>query len=135
MFGLRQKTFEQVKLELPFNEIRKRARILVINDDKEAFPYNLMQKEGYNVQYWQKVENLHDLENGEFDIIVLDIFGVATAEMSTNNGLGILEHLKKHNPAQLVSVHPRLHIGRAGRTPCAPVKYALGFEHVVDFFV
>ncbi len=102
MFSFHQKTFDQVKLELPFNEIRKRARILVIDDDEEAFPYGLLQKEGYNVQYWSKIETLRDLENGEFDIIVLDIFGVAPAEMSTNDGLGVLEHLKKHNPAQLV---------------------------------
>ena len=98
MFGFRKKTFEQVNLSLPFNEIRKRARILVIDDDEEAFPYKLLEKEGYNVQYWPKVEVLRDLENGEYDIIILDIFGVASAEMSTNDGLGILEHLKKHNP-------------------------------------
>ncbi len=102
MFSFRQKTFDQVKLELPFIEIRKRARILVIDDDEDAFPYGLLQKEGYNVQYWPKIEALRDLENGEFDIIVLDIYGVASSEMSTNDGLGILEHLKKHNPAQLV---------------------------------
>ena len=67
MFSFRQKTFDQVKLELPFYEIRKRARILVIDDDKDAFPYELFQKEGYNVQYWPKIETLRDLEKCEID--------------------------------------------------------------------
>jgi len=95
-------TLNDIRLDMSFDEIRKRARVLVIDDDADAFPCELLQNEGYNVRYWSKVENLHDLENGEFDLIVLDIFGVAPARVSENDGLGILEHLKKHNPAQLV---------------------------------
>jgi len=86
----------------PFDEIRKRARILVIDDDEKAFPYKLLQKEGYNIQYWPRVDELRDLESGAFDVIVLDIYGVASKDISTNDGIGVLEHIKKSNPAQLV---------------------------------
>jgi DNA-binding response OmpR family regulator len=82
--------------------VRKRARILVIDDDEEAFPYKLLQKEGYNVHYWPRIENLRLLESGEYDLIILDIFGVAAKDVSATDGIGVLEHIKKSNPGQLV---------------------------------
>lgn len=102
MFWRRGKTLKDIGIQIPFEEIRKRARILVVDDDEQAFPYKLLQNEGYNVAYWSSIERLRDLETGEYDLIVLDIYGVATKEVSTNDGLGVLEHIKKMNPAQLV---------------------------------
>ena len=101
MFGFKQFTKKDLEIKLSLDEIRKRARILVIDDDEKAFPYKLLQKEGYNIHYWKQVEKLKDLESGEYDLIILDIAGVAKA-ISTTDGLGVLEHLKKHNPAQLI---------------------------------
>jgi DNA-binding response OmpR family regulator len=98
----RRLTLNEMQIDLPFDEIRKRARILVIDDDDDAFPCELLKAEGYNVQYWEKVKNLRELETGEFDVIVLDIFDVAPPQMSADDGLGVLEHIKKRNPAQLV---------------------------------
>jgi DNA-binding response OmpR family regulator len=98
----RKQTLKDLNIQLSFDEIRKRARILVIDDDEQAFPYKLLQKEGYNVEYWPKIDRLRDLESGEYDIIVLDIYGIASKEVSSNEGLGVLEHIKKVNPAQLV---------------------------------
>lgn len=85
-----------------FEEAKKRASILVIDDDPNAFPVELMMAEGYKIQYWNEVKNLRDLENGLFDIIVLDIHGICPVGLSSNDGLGILEHLKKRNPSQIV---------------------------------
>lgn len=102
MIWRRKETLKDIGIQVPFGEIRKRARILVVDDDEQAFPYKLLQKEGYNVEYWPSIEKLRDLESGEYDLIVLDIYGVATKEVSTNDGLGVLQHIKKMNPAQLV---------------------------------
>jgi DNA-binding response OmpR family regulator len=102
MFGWRKKTIADVSVKLPLSELRKRARILVVDDDLTAFPHKLLQKEGYNVTYWKSVENVRELENGEYDIIVLDIHGIARAEVSGTGGLGILSHIKKYNPAQII---------------------------------
>jgi CheY-like chemotaxis protein len=102
MFGFGQRRINELQLNLPADEARKRARILVIDDDKEAFPVQLLQKEGYNIHYWPKVENIRPLEEGEFDIIFLDIGGISPPELSKTDGLGILEHLKRHNPGQIV---------------------------------
>lgn len=86
---------------LSFSEARKRARILVLDDDPDSFPIELLKTEGYNIHYWEKVRNLKDLEQGDFDLIVLDIHGIATG-LAKRDGLDILEHIKKYNPAQIV---------------------------------
>ena len=102
MFGLGPKTITELNLNLPAPEARKRARILVIDDDKNAFPITLLEKEGYNVHYWAKVESIRKLEEAEYDIIILDIKDICTPEVSLRDGFGVLEHLKKYNPAQIV---------------------------------
>lgn len=90
------------RIRLPSVDVlRKRTRILVIDDDENSFPFEIMRNEGYAIDYWPKVQNLSRLEGGEYDIIVLDIGGVAK-EYTHEDGLGILEHLKDANPAQIV---------------------------------
>jgi CheY-like chemotaxis protein len=101
MFGIKRSSVKDLELKLPFDEIRRRARILVIDDNEKAFPVELLRKEGYNVEYWQTIAKLKDLAPGEYDVIVLDIVGVAQS-LSEEDGLGVLEYLKKTNPAQLV---------------------------------
>ncbi|MBM4032129.1 MAG: response regulator [Planctomycetes bacterium] len=86
---------------LPVAELRKRTRVLVIDDDENSFPIALLKREGYAIDYWPKVEDLARLERGEYDIIVLDIRGVAE-HWSVDDGLGVLEAIKEANPAQVV---------------------------------
>lgn len=85
----------------PVAELRNRTRILVIDDDPHSFPFELLRKEGYAIDHWPRVENLGTLERGQYDIIFLDIQGVAQ-EYSKEDGLGVLEHLKDANPSQIV---------------------------------
>jgi len=96
----RKRKLLELNIKLPLNEKRKRAKILVI-DDEETFPVELLTNEGYNIRHWKKIESLRSLEDGEFDIIFLDIFDVAK-DISNDDGLGILEHLKKYNPSQII---------------------------------
>ena len=81
-------------------EIVKRARILVIDD--QEFPHIvLFKKDGYTIQQWKDVEDLGSLENGDFDLILLDLRGVGRKH-STDEGLGILKHIRDRSPAQIV---------------------------------
>lgn len=90
------------EIPLPGSDVlKKRTRILVVDDDENSFPFEIMRKEGYAIDHWPKVENLTKMEQGDYDIIILDIGGVAR-EYSPTDGLGILEHLKEVNPAQIV---------------------------------
>lgn len=85
---------------LPWEEIKKRARILVI-DDGEFYYKQLFEKDGYTIEKWDDVDDLPKLEAGHFDIILLDIQGVGRRQ-STEEGLGILKHIHRTCPAQIV---------------------------------
>jgi len=86
--------------DLSDDEIRKRSRILVI-DDQDFTYLPLFKKDNYAVDKWDDVLDLQKLESGYYDVILLDIQGVGKSH-SPEQGLGVLKHLKKVNPAQLV---------------------------------
>ncbi|CAM4400186.1 DNA-binding transcriptional response regulator [Flavobacterium terrigena] len=88
------------KISDEFDELKKRTRIIVI-DDENSFPTKLFKDEGYTIDKWDIVKDYSKLENGFFDIIVLDIKGVAL-HISEDDGLGVLISLKKNNPAQII---------------------------------
>lgn len=98
MFWLfkKQKTYTQPSLE----EIKKRAKILVIDDSEFAYA-PLFKRDGYTIEKWDDVENLEQLENNYFDLILLDIQGVGQNE-SEEEGFGILKHIREKSPAQIV---------------------------------
>ena len=82
-------------------ELRKKSRLLVIDD--HAFPAErLFTRDGYHIQRWAKVENLSQLTDDHFDLILLDLHGVGLTESPERQGLGILQHVKSTNPTQLV---------------------------------
>lgn len=77
-----------------------RARILVIDD--LDFPYEqLFKDDGYNITKWNDVTRLNEIEQGQFDIILLDLHGIGT-EVSADQGLGVLRHVKETRPSQVV---------------------------------
>lgn len=86
---------------MDIGQLRKRAKIVVIDDDKNAFPTKALQSEGFTIEYWPKVQSLTRLEQGDFDIIVLDIKGIA-GKITELDGFGILQRIKKVNPSQIV---------------------------------
>ena len=97
----RSKPLATLAKPLDIAQLRKRAKILVIDDDPNAFPVQVLKDEGYTIDHWTEVTSLERLERGDFDVIVLDIAGVAT-KFTKMDGLGILEHLKQANPTQIV---------------------------------
>lgn len=83
---------------------RKNARILNIDD--QEWPYQpIFERDGYHVERWAEVRNLSQLTDGHYNLILLDIQGVGLAESQKLQGLGILEHIKKTNPAQSVILY------------------------------
>lgn len=85
---------------LDLETIKQRGRLLVIDD--LDFPYKvLFEKDGYLIDKWDDVKDLHKLETGYYDLILLDLQGVAK-ELSPQEGRGLLKHIKKINPSQIV---------------------------------
>lgn len=90
---------------IPFSELKKRCKILVIDDEEASFPTAALKNDGYTIDWWPRVDadGLARLEAGQFDLIILDIQDIAEPGLSdTGDGLGILRRLKETSPAQLV---------------------------------
>jgi CheY-like chemotaxis protein len=85
---------------MPFDEIKKRARLLIIDDENFAYR-DLFTRDGYVIDKWDDVEDLSKLETNFYDIILLDVQGVGR-ELSADHGLGILQHIRKTAPSQVV---------------------------------
>jgi len=96
MFFSKKKQWPNLAIE----EIRKRARILVI-DDSDFFYLQLFKNDGYTIEKWNDVDDLQKLESGYFDIILLDIQGIGKKQ-SKDQGFGILKHIHQACPAQIV---------------------------------
>jgi len=89
---------------LSIEQVRKHARILVIDD--HAFPAErTFTRDGYHFERWAAIKNLSQLTDGHYQLILLDVQGVGLAESPLKQGLGILEHIKKTNPAQAVILY------------------------------
>src|SRR4051812_6112328 len=54
---------ESIKSNMDFDELKKRTRIVVI-DDEDSFPVNLFLSEGYTIDKWDMVKDYGKLENG-----------------------------------------------------------------------
>lgn len=105
MFGFGKKyTFDDIQKN-DINDLKKRIKIVVIDDNKDSFPVDTMQDFGFTIEYWSIINSkkFKRLENNEFDIIVLDIEGVVdTVELGEKDGLDILKILKNKNKKQII---------------------------------
>lgn len=87
---------------LPATEMVKRTRIVVIDDERATFPFEVLQQQGYSIDHWPDVNDLGKLEQGFYDIIILDIGGIGRDLDESGEGIAVLRHLKKQNPAQVI---------------------------------
>jgi len=108
MFGLFENKcrIEDLKFDSTFDQIKKRIRILVVDDDKSHFPIKAFKDNNYNIDYWSKItsENMHRIVDGDYDILILDMHGVASKDVSSNGGVGLLKYFKQSNPAIYILV-------------------------------
>lgn len=100
LLELKFDSFQNVDIE----KARKRTKIVVVDDDVNAFPFEGLKVNGYTVEHISKVggNELQRLSKGEYDIIILDICGIADKDVSVSDGIGILERIKNNNPSQIV---------------------------------
>lgn len=85
-------------------DVRKRAQILII-DDQEWPHQKQLEADRFHVTRWFDVEDTDSLTNGSYALVLLDINGVGLMHSPERQGIGILDHIKKKNPAQLVIVY------------------------------
>ena len=95
-------TLDDVIPPFDLREYRKRLRVAIVDDEPENFPIDSLQKIGFNIHAIKQV-NAHvknQLQAGEYDIIVLDIGGVAKDE--PDDGWSVLASIKGVRPEQVV---------------------------------
>lgn len=85
-------------------QVRKHARVLVI-DDLEFPAQKNFERDGYHFERWPEVQNLSQLTDGHYHLILLDIEGVGLNDSPEMQGLGILRQIKKTNPSQMVILY------------------------------
>jgi len=102
MFQFSRRKIQDCQCTLPLSGLIQRTRIVVIDDKSDEFPFEILRNQGYSIDYWEDVQDLPKLETGFYDIIILDIGGVGQALDKDNEGVAVLKHLKRINPAQIV---------------------------------
>lgn len=85
-------------------DVRKRAQILII-DDQEWPHQRQLEVDHFHVTRWFDVEDTDSLTDGSYALVLLDINGVGMRHSPERQGIGILDHIKKSNPAQVVIVY------------------------------
>lgn len=103
LFGIGTKkritTFEG---RLPREELLRLGRTLVVDDERPELVDDL-QKLGFVVEHVADLtaENLHLVEGGRYDLILLD-FGNVGRTVGKDEGLSLLQHIKRTNPSVVV---------------------------------
>lgn len=104
MLWFKKKYINDISIDISKKELKKRVKILVVDDEQEQFPTKHLQDSGYTIEWWNEItpEKLERMESGHFDIIFLDIKGIADKNISETDGLGIINRVKSVNPFQIV---------------------------------
>lgn len=102
LFNKSNNDFSNVRIKYPSSDLKYNLKLIIVDDDN-IFPVEGFREFGYNISKWDLLNEsrLKQLREGLFDIIVLDIIGVAK-DIAENDGLDVLQDIKDHNPAQVI---------------------------------
>ena len=102
MFFRRKRTIDSLRGKIHRDELRRRSRILVIDDERPDLVDDL-ERAGFAVTHMPDVtnQNLSVLDQPLFDLILLDFGNVGTT-IGSDEGLSLLRHIKRINPATIV---------------------------------
>jgi len=89
---------------LSLEDVRKRSQILII-DDQEWPLQRQLENDHFHVTRRYEVDDTDSLTNGSYAIVLLDVHGVGLRHSPDRQGIGILDHIKVSNPAQMVIIY------------------------------
>lgn len=115
---LKKHRIDKLEVQLSREELRRRSRILIVDDEKPELIEDLG-KAGFSVDYQPDItkDNMHVIERPTYDLLVLD-FGNVGAAFGPDQGLSLLRHIRRVNPSIVVLAY---------------TSKSLGTEHA-DFF-
>ena len=97
-----KRTLDELRAKLPREELIRRSRILVIDDERPDLIDDL-KGSGFAVDHQTDItsKNLSVINQPLYDLVILDFGNVGTT-LGSEQGLSILKHIKRTNPATLV---------------------------------
>jgi DNA-binding NarL/FixJ family response regulator len=107
----RKKDLSSYRRNIPRQELRRRSRLLVIDDERPTLIDDL-QRSGFAVDYQPDItsHNLSLLDSGTYDLILLDFANVGTT-LGQDHGLTLLRYIKRANPATFVVAYTSKSLG------------------------
>jgi CheY-like chemotaxis protein len=102
MLFFKNRSINELKLSLPREELVRRSRILVIDDQKPEL-INDLKSAHFSVDYVDDItaSTIDTIEKPLYDLILLD-FGEVGKSFGDDHGLSLLRHIKRVNPAIIV---------------------------------
>lgn len=84
----------------PLDQI-KCFSILVVDD--EVFPYvKQLKNDGFNIERVPDIKRYADIEQFQYEVLLLDVHGIGAGVGATHGGLDLIEYIKQKNPTQRV---------------------------------
>lgn len=92
----KKNTFPEVNI----TEIKKRIRIIAIDDIYDHLPVEGLKRNSFNFEYIDRIDSqmLAEIERGTYDIVIVDIEGIVSPDIA-ENGWEIIKRLKHANPS------------------------------------
>ena len=112
MWFQEKRRIESIRTTMPREELVRRSRILIIDDERPELIDDL-QRSHFAVDYEPDIrpENLAEkLDSRLYDLILLD-FGQVGESIGKEQGLSILRHIKRVNPAVVVLAYTSKTLG------------------------
>jgi len=112
MFSLfKKKSLAGMKANVPRDEMIRRSRVLIIDDEEPEIIKDLRAAH-FSVDYLPDVspEQMSYLDQGQYDLILLD-FGNVGKHFGKDEGLSLLQHIRRVNPAVVVIAYTSKFLG------------------------
>jgi len=115
LFGWAVKLFGKIFKKKPFSleEIKRRARVLFVDDESVYYLISNINQAGWNVSHVSEITNFDSDEIRNADIIFLDYKNVGVKLTPTEEGIGLLKVIRKKYPEK----HLIFYSGYAGFIP------------------
>lgn len=107
----RKRRISEVNVAIPRDELIRRSRILVIDDERPDLIEDL-KNAGFSVDYEPDIDkaSIVKLERSTYDLILLDFADVGRT-IGPEQGLSLLRHIKRVNPSVVIFTYTSRALG------------------------
>jgi hypothetical protein len=111
MHLFRKRRIEELTLKLPREELLRRSRVLVVDDERPELIDDLKSAR-FAVDFEEDItkQNMHLIDGAIYDLIILDFGNVGTV-FGSDQGLSLLKHIKRVNPSIVVFAYTSKALG------------------------